>query len=254
MRRLALGLAVCSVVAAAIVACGGGTAHAGACGDLYVPPTFDPDAPQILGAQPPLSNFDRGYAAWLRSPEVRSLSRADLAGLRRFETFGDGPGGWPNFECAVDRAEVVVVGTVERLHYLPDRTLTDFRVERIAKGQVPTVISLLQYSSLFPEKGQFPSGPFGSPTIQDEPGAPLLLAGDRALLLLDRTRLGPEIKRLVPNADAERIRYTTQDQSGQYLITDGRAQALATNPIRDVDGRTEQQLFDRARAEAGRRS
>jgi hypothetical protein len=231
---------------AGLSACGSASASAG-CGDIWTPPSFDPAQFQAPAVRPPVSNFDRKYAAWLRSPAVRDV---DLTQIAHHETNGDGAGGWPTFECAVDRADLVVTGTVQHLDFLPEATLTNFKVDWTAKGSATGVIHIVQSSHLFPEKGEFPSGPFGAATISDEPGSPLLLPGQRALLFLVRTGLSPMSTRVVPDADPNQVRYGIWDQSGGYVVADGRVKALPTNPITDVDGHTEKELMDRAASRA----
>ncbi len=172
------------------------------------------------------AHFDqamRNLAEWEASAAVQSQ---DLRALTRIESLSSPMPGEATLEESVRRADLAVLGTVVHTKAVDHGLLTEFRVERTAKGRHQDQVTFGQDSAVTPLYG------FASPCAQlSFVGAyPPLLVGDRAVLLLQKV---------------EGDLYITQPWSGQYRSTAGRVASTEMNQFHDVDGHTETQLMDR---------
>lgn len=162
------------------------------------------------------------YASWLASPAATGL---DLRALPRRPMAGSYPPGQPDLASARQRADRIVLGTVSSVGFRPNGTLLQVQVDRTVKGQAgPAVL-------VFTGGGLFPDADFVHASLSIAESAPLLLPGDRAVLLLQDTgRVDGALE--------------VQPFTGEYVSTAGRVTALPGNPFAaDVAGRTEAQLL-----------
>jgi hypothetical protein len=129
----------------------------------------------------------------------------------------------PNLESAVEDAEIIVVGTAAELEYKEHSTVVVFQVESFLKGDSIDQQTLRIWMSGGPEPRR--DFAFESATLTYSVAAPLLLPGDRAVLLLQ---------------NHARIGLYVQDFSGHYLVKNGRITPLPGNEFRnELSGLTE---------------
>lgn len=197
--------------------------------------------------------FRPKYEPWLRSTYVRDL---DLRTVERVTEQSEGIGGAASFDAAVDRAEVVVAGTVERVVCVPMRMVTYVRVDRVAKGQVGDEIVVLQQGYLYPEPRESSDDPLGAGRLMSDDGRPLLLPGERAMLLL-ASHTVDSTSPYARNAafgglPSDATVHFVQDESGIYFSENGRVRQVEQNRQFDVTGESEAALMDRAADRARR--
>ena len=198
----------------------------GGCGDTRGPTAVGP--PDV---------YEREIQAWVETPEVQAL---DPRSLRQVEGMSHAYQVSGSLLEATNRADVAVLGAVERTRFWRDVTITRIRVERVAKGAVPDVITVVQLASLRPGDA------FHDPTLRTygamivlDTTEPTLFAGDRAVLFLEeeerfRADIGPA--------------YRIQPWTGMRTV-DGRVQPLATCQFReDVEGDAADDVMDRIKA------
>jgi hypothetical protein len=183
--------------------------------------------------------WQRNLGAWLDSSCVTDL---DPRHIERQQTDGEyGRVHEATFVKAVDAAHLVVQGTVRSIKFVPFGTLTEFAVERTAKGADQKLIWVLQLSALHPKAG------FKSGYIGDQVGQPILLPGDEAVLLLSNyTRATSEY----PGLAKDKIYYRIRLWSGQYTIKNGKVRKVDGSRIKGVNGLSADRLMDRAAAQA----
>lgn len=178
------------------------------------------------------------YADWIASDFVQRL---DLRELEQVSTLGDPANGYLGLAEAVDNADLAVLGTVEATKIVPHGVRTTFRVDREAKGVAPRLVTIHQWPTVWPAWDAGAQQPdYAGANLTLNPEAPLLFAGDRAVLLLEKPSQNPEA--VAPDA------YGIQSYSGHYLSTDGRVRTVPDNRFHDVDGLTEDELMDRIEA------
>jgi hypothetical protein len=163
------------------------------------------------------STFVTRYTAWLNTLNIAAL---DLHGLRRYDLNADVLPGQPTLTAAVQQAGLVVVGTVMAITPTTfSGTNTTLGVDQVVKGTTQSPLTNNQGGGLRPTLD------WTGVTIADEPGSPLLLPGDRAILFLQVDNLG---------------RLYIQSVSGWYQVTGGLVTASAGNPFASsVTGKTE---------------
>lgn len=182
--------------------------------------------------------WQQNYAAWLDSSCVTDL---DPREIERKQTEGEyGRLHETTFVKAVDAAQLVVQGTVRSTRFVPFGTLTEFAVDRTAKGEDQRTVSVLQISALHPKPG------FKAGYISSEIGQPILLPGDKAVLLLNTD---PQTSDLYPELD-EDTTYRIRFWSGQYLIKNGKVRKVPGSQVPYVNGVSVDRLMDRAEARA----
>ncbi|MGH9268169.1 MAG: hypothetical protein ACRD0D_08320 [Acidimicrobiales bacterium] len=187
------------------------------------------------------AEFSRRYRTWLAEQngldlDLRRLPRGELAASYFVPTDR------PDFATAVRRAEVVVLGVVEDIEFQAGRgdestfpspyVVVRMRVAASTKGAWPgTVVEFAQAGALWPAPDWSPKLAFGIDN-------PLLLPGDRALVLLER------------GADYPGHPYYVPGFTGQFSIdATGRAKAVNFNPFAaEVDGMPEARLLAMAGA------
>lgn len=161
---------------------------------------------------------------WFKSDYVRGL---DPKPLPRYDSLGGHTPGEPSLAKAVRKADLAVLGTVTAARFVHGHLVSSFRVERIAKGRAPELVTVRQDHGVRPEEG------FTSASMIVEPNAPVLLPGDRAVLLLTEEKDG----------------YGIGVYSGAYASSGGKVRATEGNSFRgEVDGLTEDELMDRIEA------
>lgn len=216
-RRTGLVVAVAAVV----IAVGGGVSFAGGGGKG---PVGNPDEALTFEERDQKyrdswETFERRYGEWLASPHAavdpRTLPRSEKMALQ--------VAGAETFTEAVDRAALAVSGRVISVRFEPNRTITEFQVDRHALGKVGEVLTFVQSGGLYPDRD------FVGAHLVELTGNPILLEGDRMVLLLDRATDGA---------------LYIQSVSGQYLIRNGKTTSVALNRFRDADGITADQLMD----------
>lgn len=187
----------------------------------------------------PTDAYVREVRAWVETPEVQAL---DPRTLERVESFSHAMEVSTSLLEATNRADAAALGTVERTRFWRDVTITRIRVERVAKGTVPDVVTVVQLAGLRP------GGAFRDPTLRmfgavlaTDSTEQTLLAGDRAVLFLDedeqfRADIGP----------AYRLQPRTSLRIGH-----GRTEPLEACPFfRDVEGDAAADVLDRIAAYA----
>jgi hypothetical protein len=167
---------------------------------------------------------DKKYQAWLQSDFVKSL---DLRSLPQTFLNIDPAAGYNSLEEASDHADMVVLGQVVSVKTGP-QTETTFRVERTAKGSAASTISITQSG------GIRPGADLDHPVMAVSEFTPMLLPGDRAVLLLERAdKEGPGHLRI-------------QNFSGEYRSDSARkVRSTHGNKFHDVDGMSESAIMDR---------
>jgi hypothetical protein len=227
MGRKRLSIVVAGM---AIVAAGTGVAVAGNGGKG---PIDNPDEQRSFAERDQKyrdasDSFDRRYREWFSSPHTtvdpRTLPRGEMLALQ--------VAGADTFAAALERAALAVSGQVISVRFEPYRTITEFRVDRHAIGEAGEVLTFLQGGYLWPERD------FIGAHLVEASGTPLLLTGDRAVLLLDRSAEGD---------------LYIQGFSGWYRIQNGKTASVKGNKFRTADGLTADQLMDRIQARAERR-
>lgn len=178
------------------------------------------------------------YAEWIASDFVQGL---DLRDLEQVSTLGDPAGGYSSLAEAVDHADLAVLGTVEKTTIVPHGIRTTLRVDRAAKGGAPRLVTIHQWPTVWPEWDPVAQQPdYTRANLTLHPEAPVLFAGDRAALLLEKPSQHPEA--VAPDA------YHIQSYSGHYLSTKGHVRTVLDTPFHDVDGLAEDELMDRIEA------
>jgi hypothetical protein len=163
----------------------------------------------------------RNLEEWEASPAVQAL---DPRALPRVGSLSDAVPGYRTLEESVRHADLAVLGRVVRTKAVNHGLLTEFRVERTAKG-VPAVQVTIHQDAFLTPLYDFTSA---CAQLAGSDAYPPLLVGDRAVLLLQRFR------------DA----YVIQPWSGEYRSAAGRVSSTELNRFHDVDGYTEHQLMD----------
>jgi hypothetical protein len=155
--------------------------------------------------------FYRDLNAWLvefanSGIDIRTLPRSEMMVVYVSQ-------GHPDLKTAVEAADVIVVGAAVGLEYLESGSNVIFQVERLLKGDAATHQETVRF---WMTGGPRPGKDFSleGATLEYAISAPLLLPGDRAVLLLD---------------DYPRVGFTVQDFTGLYLVKNGRIAPLQTN-------------------------
>jgi hypothetical protein len=164
------------------------------------------------------SNFQHRYTAWVKSLKV---DKVDLHSLPRHPLNTLALPGQPSLRDAVAKADVIVVGCVSAIR--PRTSLsgtnTTFSVEQTVKGSSISNVTFTQSGFLFPTADYS-----GAVILQSADGA-LLLPGERAVLLLQKS-----------SSDG----YVIQSVSGWYQVVNGVVRSNGFNRWGEsVDGRTE---------------
>lgn len=161
---------------------------------------------------------------WFESDYVRGL---DPKPLPRYDSLGGHMPGEATLAKSVRNADLAVLGTVTTARFVQGRLVSSFRVERTAKGRAPGQITVRQ------DHGVRPQDDFTGASMIVEPTAPVLLPGDRAVLLLAK----------------EKDAYGIGVYSGAYASSGGKVRSTEGNSFRgEVDGLTEDELMDRIEA------
>lgn len=170
------------------------------------------------------NTFLQRLEEWFESDYVRGL---DPGPLPRYDSLGGQTPGEPTLAKAVRNADLAVLGTVATARFVHGRLISSFRVERTAKGRAPERVTVRQDHGVRPQDG------FTSASMIVEPTAPVLLPGDRAVLLLTK----------------EKDDYGIGVYSGAYASSGGKVRSTEGNNFRgEVDGLTEDELMDRIEA------
>jgi hypothetical protein len=178
------------------------------------------DADRIAYQRAHPTPYQVGLNKWFASDFVRSL---DLHSLPQSPSGADPARGYASLQESIDHADLIVLGQVESVR--PTGLLrTTFRVDRAVKGDPGRALTFDQVARLDP----FPD--WGHPQLVYSVDAPLLLPGDRALLMLE---INPNVGPLIINF------------SGEYRSTAGRISTVKDNLFHDVDGLTENELLGR---------
>ncbi len=151
------------------------------------------------------ASFDQQYRAWIGSLKVDQF---DLHSLPRNTLTGDWAPGQSTLHDAVAHADLIVVGTVSAIQPTPySGTVTTMAVGQTLKGSPVSSVQVTQQGGLRPTLN------WTGTSIAEAANGALLLPGDRAVLLLQKTSLGYEI----------------QSASGWYEIVGGAVQVNSLN-------------------------
>lgn len=238
-----------AVIIAVVAGLGGGIAFAAA-GD-------DPDpGSNLSGAERSAANdavfdeFQAKYAAWLESDYVKALDLKSVPRLeQRDETMSPSYG---SLEEATDNADLAVLGVVENVDFVPYGIVTEFQVERTAKGEPLETVTVFQGSKLYPDQD------FKTATLRSAPSSPVLVEGDRAVLLLEEAPPAmQDAANDTPTGGASSVQasrpvYRIQDWSGNYKVEKGKVKTVKAeqNKVRDVEGKSEKDVMDRIEGHA----
>ena len=195
-------------------------------------PVPDPDAG--LSDAERTARYEAGFAAfqkrlaeWTMSDWAQSL---DPRALPRSGKLVSYVLGYDNLAAAVANADLAVLGTVEKIRFVPLGSLMTFRVERVAKGEASPTVTVGLGMAL----GQ--GNDWNSAVLEVDDNVPVLLAGDRAVLLLQHSDGA---------AAASGESYHVQSWSGGFTVAGGRVKALELCQFHDADGLTPDALMDR---------
>jgi hypothetical protein len=168
--------------------------------------------------------FATRYEAWLRTLDVTKL---DLQKLPRHELLALYGPPQPSVDAAVTNAELAIVGTARGIRSTTfDGAYVTFSVERAMKGSSASSIQIHLGGGLRPTQDW--SGVF----LAERANSPLLLPGDRAILLL-RKEPGSAV-------------YDVQSFTGMYRVISGKVSALLGNPFAyAVEGQSEDAFIAR---------
>jgi hypothetical protein len=169
--------------------------------------------------------FDKQYTAWVSGLKVDQLN---LHSLLRSPLNAEWDAEQPSQHDAVAKADLIVVGTVASLRLTPySGTPTTFVVDQTLKGQPVSTVEVTQSGGLRPTDN------WAGVTIAEGENATFLLPGDRAVLLLQKSKLGYEI----------------QSVSGWYQIVGGLVHPNSLNSWgTSVNGSTEAAFLQALRA------
>ncbi len=176
------------------------------------------------------SNFQQRYESW-RS--ALKLSQLDLRSVPKGSLNAGVLPGQPTLQAAVAKADLIVVGTVSAIQPKSSfgGTDTTFSVEQTLKGPAATSVLFTQ-SALF-----FPTPNFKGTTILQAADGALLVPGDRAVLLLQKSTTGG---------------YAIQSISGWYQVSGGVVRSNGYNTWgKSIDGQTEAGFVQLIKAAAG---
>lgn len=168
-------------------------------------PTPDPTDQSNLQGE---ATFDQRYKAWLDSAAAHSL---DLRSLPRGILAANYFGGQSTLAQAVAHADTIVVGQVSTYDFGSWGSSSTIAVDTMLKGNRATTVTF-----------DVPGGPqptnisFTAAQLVQSEAAPILLPGDRAVLLFDRAPDG---------------HLYVQPFTGLYTIQGTLVQALAENPF-----------------------
>lgn len=128
--------------------------------------------------------------------------------------------GQPDLPSAIARARLIVVGEVTAVSFVaPQETIVTLRVETTLLGESNAEVQIAMLG------GPFPNQDYKDGVFIYNPGSPVLLEGERALLFLEHYRMNY---------------YEVQNFSGFYRLDESETvRALEGNPFfRDIDGLT----------------
>lgn len=246
----------CALLAATIflVGCGntsGETAEASAGSEASKSPgAIDPSL-----AEDPHGEYNEAYAEWLRSDHAEKL---DPKSVPRKDDPGTRDIGPPSFEEAVDGSDLVVSGKVKDITFVPEGSLTTFRVDRTAKGGAKQKIFIMQTSFLVPDGDP---EDIDNAILLSDPTLSFLFEGDRAVLLLRKVdSLTPQQTEFLGDSLDNSPVYIIQRASGQYRSVNGKVRAEKgdfyaedESSYQRVAGMSEDELMDKAEARAKNR-
>jgi hypothetical protein len=161
--------------------------------------------------------WEARYTAWFQTLDVTGV---DLHALPRYPQLGDlvSPQA-TSLPAAVATADVIVVADVSSITATPFAgTDTTFSVERTLKGAPMTTVVVNQAG------GPRPTLDWTGMTIADGVGEPLLLPGDRAVLMLQKL---------------DATRYEIQNITGWNAVVSGLVHASNLSPFANtINGQT----------------
>ncbi len=169
--------------------------------------------------------WEQRYTAWVNNLD---LSKVDLGSLSRGKLAADYAPGEPSLRAAVAKADLIVVGSVVAFNPTPFSGLpTTLSVDQTLKGPESPTVVVTQAGLLEPDDN------WTTIRLVEAGSGAILLPGDRAILLLEKTRLGYEI----------------QSVSGWYQVVDGLVRSNRENTWgSSVDGLTEAAFVQQLRA------
>jgi hypothetical protein len=216
MHRIALagvGVAAAFVLAASVYAVSSSVQSEDSKGDPTQDPCFELPDEECMALQQKMSaDFDARLAAWVTDFNDDDI---DLRSLPKGESLADYAPPLDTLEASVREAEVILVGTATTVTFEGYYAFVAFEIEHALKGPVSKEITFVQGG------GPRPDPEWKKATLVEAPADPLLLPGDRAVLLL--------------NYYAEPGWYEAQPWTGQYRLNeDGTISANEFNPFRRI--------------------
>lgn len=173
--------------------------------------------------------FEERLEAWRAAFDASTLDLSALPRADMLILYGSPPETIP---AAAAAADVIVSGVVTAIQPGHGGSHATFAVDRSAKGAVGETLTLVQ-------GGFAPTSDWKGVLIGDRPGAPTLLPGDRAILLLTWE----------PSSEG----YMAEPSVGTYRIVDGIAKPLPESPFEaELKGLSESALLDLFRQHVGK--
>ncbi len=172
-------------------------------------------------------NFQQRYMAWVKALKEKKI---DLRSLPRQSLLASVLPGEPSLRAATAKADLIVVGCVSAIRPTSPLGGTDttFSVEQTLKGPGTSTVFLHQSGLLFPTPDYS-----GATILQAADGA-LLVPGDRAVLLLQKSSTGG---------------YSIQSISGWYQVVSGVVRSNGFSSWgKSIDGQTEAEFVQALKA------
>lgn len=168
------------------------------------------------------SAFQQKYGDWLNSS---AAIQQDLRRLEHRELNASYLPAQPTLIDAASHADSIIAGMVTKIAFEPSGAVVTLNVTKTRKGPLASEVLVIQGGGLFPAPD------FKAAYLVDDLSAPLLLPGDRVVLLLEKTE----------RSDGA---LAIQGFSGFYPSNGGRVRSIPGNPFSgQVDGKTEDELM-----------
>jgi hypothetical protein len=229
LRGLPAGLVIAAVILAAVGSNGGIT---GITGGKH--PVADPDAgltvdERLARHTAERLEFEKRITAWFESFDPASVDLRSLEHHERLSSYDDPA---KDLDEAVSIADAIIVGSVVEVRFDRDGAVVTLDVDQALKGGPVMGTAVIRQAS-----GVWPTPDWKGVFIVDAPNDPLLLPGERVVLLLNRISS--------PGADFE-----VQSVTGHYRIASQAIIALEANPFRSLVHGESESAFARELAQA----
>lgn len=226
-RRLAVAAVLVGIVPGVVLASSGVATEASPDKERRSDPAASmSEAEQVADHERQWATYQASYGSWLASV----ASDLDFTTVERVELLAlpEAPPG--SLSEAVQQASLIVVATVEAVQFLPSlTTVADLRVEQTLKGLPLPRLTIVQAGGPLPRDADWDEA-----VLAEATATPILLTGDRALLLLNH----------------DGTQHYVQSLTGELRIIDNRVTALDGHPAKaQIDGKALADVVDMVLAE-----